>query len=319
MILRLHRGKREWTTGMFAVAFALILFGVILEDTHAAKMNQKTFHSPEDAFADMVAALRDNNEKELVSIFGPYDRDFFMSGKGMEEETCMRFLRAYEEKKRVEMVNDKKAMLHVGKNDWSWPIPVVMVGDRWRFDTQMGKSEILARRIGRNEVAAVQVCLAYIDAQREYALDHRTAKGVGEYAQKFASDEGKKNGLCWDTREEGKVSPLGPEIARACIVSYPGMRPGDKSPEPYHGYFYKILTRQGPNAPGGAFNYVVNGMMVGGFAAVAYPAAYGLTGIMTFIVSQDGVVYQKNLGKGTARIAEAMISFDPDKTWTKVY
>lgn len=320
MIPSTYRGRKGLRKGAFAmvVAVTLLLVGFSWDYSHAAKLNQKTFGSPDDAFADMVAAIKDGNDKELVAIFGPYGKELFTTEEGMKGETHTRFLKAYEEKKRVELVGDKKAVLHVGKNDWSWPIPVVKVGQRWHFDTQAGKVEILARRIDRNEVSAVQVCLAYVDAQREYVLDHLMAKGVGEYAQKFASDDGKKNGLCWEVEEGGKQSPLGPDLANACKVSYSASKPCSEYTKPYHGYFYKILTKQGLNAPGGAYDYVVDGKMVGGFALVAYPASYGSTGIMTFIVNHDGVVYQKNLGKGTAKSAEAMTIFDPDRTWTKV-
>ncbi len=320
MILYIHRERKTQARWIVPLVIAAVMLLVVLawDYGYAAKASGKKFSSPDKAFAAMVDAMKAGSDKGLAAVFGPDSKELFPTPEVTKGETCSHFLQAYEEKKRVEMVSDKKAVLHVGKEDWPWPIPVVKVGQRWQFDTQEGKKEILARRIGRNETAAVQVSLAYVDAQHEYALDHSTAKGLSEYAQKFASDNGKKNGLCWEVKEGGKQSPLGPELANACKVNSSASQPGSENPKPYHGYFYKILTKQGPNAPGEAYDYVVDGKMIGGFALVAYPASHGSTGIMTFIVNQDGIVYQKNLGKDTAKVAEAMTSFDPDKTWTRV-
>jgi hypothetical protein len=320
MTFTIYKERRGLSKGVFALTLAatLLLLGYAWDYGHAAKLSQKTFNSPTDAFTDMVTAMKDGDDKELVAIFGPYGKEIFTSEEGMKSGTYVRFLKAYEEKNRVEMMGDKKAILHVGGDDWSWPIPVVKAGKRWHFDSQAGKAEILARRIGRNEVAAVQVCLAYVDAQREYALVHRTDKGVPAYARKFGSDDGKKDGLSWEAKDGEKGSPLGPEVVKACRVGPTGLPRADEPAKPYHGYFYKIVTRQGANASGGAYDYIVDDKMVGGFALVAYPAIYGSTGIMTFIVNQDGVAYQKNLGKNTVKSAEGMDSFDPDSSWTKV-
>jgi hypothetical protein len=180
-----------------------------------------------------------------------------------------------------------------------------------------GKEELLNRRIGRNELNTIQTCLAMVDAQREYAMKDRDSDKVREYAQKFMSTKGKKDGLYWEVKEGEKQSPLGSLAAQAVQEGYASKKPGDK-PSPYHGYFYRILKAQGKNAPGGAYDYVVNGNMIGGFALVAYPAEYGASGIMTFVVNHDGVVYEKDLGKETGKIAKAMTKFDPDKTWKKV-
>ncbi|MCE5264810.1 MAG: DUF2950 domain-containing protein [Deltaproteobacteria bacterium] len=318
MVPTIYRKRAGLMKGAVAIAAALILVGFAGGSSHAAKVSEKTFHSPEEAFTEMVAAMREGNERRLSAVFGAESKALFPAAEGTRGETYAEFLKAYEEKKRVEMAGDGKAVLHVGNNDWSWPIPVVKAGKLWHFDTRAGKKEILARRIGQNEVAAVQVCLAYVDAQREYAQDQRAAKGVAEYARKFASADGMKDGLHWEAKEGAKESPLGPAVAQACRVSFSGEQLGGSPPKPYHGYFYKILTRQGAHAAGGTYDYVVDGKMIGGFALVAYPAAYGSTGIMTFIVNQDGIVYQKNLGKETVRSAEAMTSFDPDKSWTRV-
>jgi hypothetical protein len=204
----------------------------------------------------------------------------------------------------------------VGSEDWPFPIPLVKKDEYWFFDTMAGKEEILNRRIGRNELNAIQVCLAYVDAQREYVLKDRDGNKLLEYAQKFISSKGKKNGLYWEVKEGEKLSPLGPLVAKAAKEGYIGRKPVGKH-TPYHGYYYKILKAQGKNAPGGEYDYIVKEKMIGGFASVAYPAEYGNSGVMTFIVNHDGVVYEKDLGKETEKIATAMKKFDPDKTWKK--
>ena len=193
---------------------------------------------------------------------------------------------------------------------------MVKQGESWRFDTRQGAQEIIDRRIGKNELSAIQVSLAYVDAQREYAARDQDGDGLLEYAQKFVSEPGKKDGLYWESREGEEPSPLGPFAAQARKEGYTRKKAGNQ-PSPYHGYFYKILKAQGKNAPGGAYSYVVRGKMIGGFALVAYPASYGSSGIMTFIVNHDGVVYEKDLGKNTEASAQAMTSFDPDQTWRK--
>jgi hypothetical protein len=193
---------------------------------------------------------------------------------------------------------------------------MVKKGETWVFDTKAGNEELLNRRIGRNELNTIQTCLAMVDAQREYAMKDRDSDKLLEYAQKFWSTPGKKDGLYWEAKEGEAQSPLGALAARAVGEGYASRKPGDK-PMPYHGYFYRILKAQGKNAPGGAYDYVVKGKMIGGFALVAFPAEYGASGIMTFIVNHDGVVYQKDLGKETGKIAKAMTKFDPDKTWKK--
>lgn len=315
----LFQNLKKRITGKYFISawFIIFLFVCFTCDySHAAKLKQKTFDTSSEAFTAMINAMKDNNNKEISAIFGPQGKELFDGNETAEGNTYVHFLNAYNQKHRIEIINDRKAILHVGNQDWAWPIPAVKTAQRWHMDTRAGRLEILARRIGRNEVAAVQVCMAYVDAQNEYAEEHSTLKGVGEYAQQFASNSNLKNGLCWNTKAGEKPSPMGPEIANACVISSTQL--GSKNPKPYHGYFYKILTRQGPHANGGAYNYIVDGKMLGGFALVAYPAIHGVTGIMTFIVSKDGIVYQKNIGKNTLRIAETMASFDPDKTWTKV-
>jgi hypothetical protein len=290
-----------------AIIAAIVVFLLNAGPCYAAKQEQKTFRSPGEAFAALIEAVRAGETKQIAAILGPGSKDVFHTGDAETEE----FVRAYDQKRVLEHEGPNKVVLVVGPEAWPWSIPVVKVGRRWRFDMKEGKREILARRIGADEVAAVQVCLAYVDAQREYA-QHHEVNGLMEYAQKFTADEGTTDGLCWEGGEGDETSPLGPQIANACRASNPG------NSQPYHGYFYNILKKQGPNAPGGAYDYVIDGKMIGGFGLVAYPAFYGASGVMTFIVNQDGKVYQRNLGKDTVRIAEAMRTFDPDKTWKKV-
>jgi hypothetical protein len=226
-------------------------------------------------------------------------------------------VKAYEIKNKIDMVTDAKAVLSVGEKDWPLSIPVIKKGSTWVFDTKAGKEEILNRRIGMNELSIIKSCEAYVDAQQEYALKDNDGDGLFEYAQKFISTPGKKDGLYWETKEGEELSPLGPIAADAAKEGY-GKKPMSSRGNPYHGYHFKILKAQGKNAPGGAYDYVVNGNMIGGFALVAWPAQYGNSGVMTFLVSHTGVVYEKNLGKNTAKTVEAMKLFNPDKTWTKV-
>ena len=295
------------------LAASLILFG----SYQKADAQQKTFKSPEEAVKSMMDALKAHDTKELLTIFGPAGKDLISSGDEVADRTTReRFVKDFEETNKLLRETDRKVTLIVGKEEWPFPIPIVKVGENWRFDTKAGKEELLNRQIGRNELDTIQVCLAIVDAQREYALRNR-GSGLYEYAQRFVSTKGKKDGLYWKAKEGEEQSPLGPLAARAVMEGYSGKKSAGK-PVPYHGYFYKMLKAQGKNAPGGAYDYVVNGKMIGGFALVAYPAEYGASGVMTFIVNHDGVVYEKDLGKDTEKIASAMKKFDPDKTWEKV-
>jgi hypothetical protein len=208
-----------------------------------------------------------------------------------------------------------KVVLYVGDDDYPLAIPLVPDGARWFWDTDAGDDELLYRQVGRNELATIQVCLAYVDAQREYYSRARGA-GILEYAQRLESTNGKRDGLYWATKPGERPSPLGPLVAEARAAGYRKPEPGKRMP--YHGYLYRMLFAQGPGAPGGASEFIVKGHMIGGFALVAFPATYAVSGIMTFIVSHDGIVYQKDLGPNTAQIANAMKTYNPDKTWTKV-
>ena len=223
-----------------------------------------------------------------------------------------RVIEAYDAKHLLVMEGTDKAVLIIGQEDWPFPIPLVRKDSTWRFDTAAGREEILYRRIGRNELNAIETCLAYVDAQQEYA--EQGVAGNGVYAQRIASRPGKKDGLYWPAQSSADESPLGELAASAAAEGY---RAGQQR-APYHGYYYKVLTRQGPNASGGALDYVVRGRMIGGFALVAYPAEYMNSGVMTFLVNHQGNVYEKDLGPNTARIAAGMTAFNPDNTWRRV-
>jgi hypothetical protein len=311
--------KRLFMRGTIPLAIILVFFLVIFSpgQSFAAKSKQEIFSSPAEAVKSMVDAMKEGNTDKLLAIFGPAGKELFSSGDDTSDrQTREEFVKAHKEKNRLENVNKGKVILRVGNEDWPWPIPIVKTGKGWRFDTKAGRQEILARRIGENELAVIQVCLAYVDAQREYAQNHRPG-GIMEYAQKFTSDAGKTDGLCWENQASEKESPLGPLVGNACRADFAGPQQTGGA-QPYHGYFYKILKKQGKHAPGGPYDYVVDGKMIGGFALVAYPARYSSSGIMTFIINQDGLVYEKDLGKATERVAEAMTSFDPDQTWRRV-
>jgi len=302
----------------FAIIAAVMMMAGFYQSVFAADTKQKSFKSPEEAVNALVSAVKGHDTKELLTIFGPAGKELIFSGDEVVDKAGRgRFVKAYEEMNKLVIENDKKVILNVGNEEWPYPIPIVKKGESWFFDTKAGKEEILNRRIGRNELNAIQVCLAYVDAQREYVLKDRDGDKLLEYAQRFMSREGEKNGLYWEAKEGEQRSPLGPLIAKAAVEGYTGKRPVGRR-TPYHGYYYRVLKAQGKNARGGEYDYVVDGKMIGGFALVAYPAEYGSSGIMTFMVNQDGVVYEKDLGKDTEKIAAAMKKFDPDETWKKV-
>jgi len=292
-----------------SVALAIML---ALQCATFAAPAQKTFASLDEAVNALVGALRAADRKALVEILGPQGNPLVWSGDDVADRAAFqRFTAEYDRAHRLEG-GDGKVVLYVGEDGFPFPIPLVPDGPRWFWDTDAGDDELLNRRIGENELATIQVCLAYVDAQREY---YSRGQGLLEYAQRLDSTKGKHDGLYWETRPGELDSPLGPLVARARAAGYP--LPPPRGPAPYHGYFYRILLAQGPDAPGGAYDFVVRGHMIGGFALVAYPASYGASGIMTFIVNQDGVVYQKDLGAKTAQAANAMKTYNPDKAWAQ--
>jgi hypothetical protein len=315
---QINKEKRNfWLKRCEAILMTVMFIVLMVSNLSAKNMNQLTFASPEAAVRAMVEALSSNDLKALEAIFGPGSLDLITSGDPAADQSDReQFLKLFGEKNRLEQTADK-VVLSVGNEDWPFPIPMVKKDAFWRFDTEEGSEEILARRIGRNELSAIQVCLAYVDAQREYALKVRNASGLFQYAQKFRSDKGMKNGLYWDVKDGEEQSPLGPLVAAAQEQGYTGKKSGGR-PIPYHGYYYRILKGQGKNAPGGAYDYMVKGKMIGGFALVAYPAKYASSGVMTFIVSHDGVVYQRDFGRNTEKAAQAIKLFNPDSVWKKV-
>ncbi|HXX35272.1 MAG TPA: DUF2950 domain-containing protein [Thermodesulfobacteriota bacterium] len=316
-INRWNQKKRSTRLFGFAIIAGMMLLVGSYQSAFASERSQKVFKSPEQAVKALAEAVKGNDTNELLTIFGPSGKELVFSGDEVADKTGRgHFIKAYEEMNKLVHENDTKVILHVGNGDWPFPIPIVKKGDDWLFDTTAGKEEVLNRRIGRNELNAIQVCLAYVDAQREYALKDRDSGKLLEYAQRFISRKGTKDGLYWEAKEGEPQSPLGPLVAKAATEGYSGERPvGRRSP--YHGYYYRILKAQGKYASGGEYDYVVKGKMIGGFALVAYPAEYGNSGVMTFIVNQEGVVYEKNLGEDTEKVAATMKKFDPDKTWKK--
>ena len=283
-----------------------------------AAAKQLDFDSPEQAVSALVEAARGGKTADLVKILGSEGRKLVFSGDRVaDKEGREHFTAAFDDANKIEMEGDDKATLMVGKHEWPFPIPIVKQGERWSFDTKAGAQEILVRRIGRNELNTIEVCRAYVDAQREYAAKQSSGGKYVEYAQKIMSTPGKHDGLYWPVAEDEAESPMGPFVAMARAHGYKDkIIQSDRAP--YHGYLYRILTRQGKNAQGGAYNYVVRNHMIGGFALVAFPAKYGDSGVMTFIVNQDGIVYQKDLGPKTNALARDIEAFDPDSSWTAV-
>ena len=285
--------------GALAACFAL---------TPAANAQPKAFATPDAAMSAFGDAVARSDDQELHAVLGA---DYHRYIPPANDEQRLRFLSAWAKSHSVKPEGDAKAFVAVGSDGWTLPIPIVKKGAGWQFDTRAGSEEIRTRRIGRNELAAMQVMLAIHDAQMEYASVDRDGNGLREYASKFSSSPGKKDGLYWPTRAGEPPSPLGPAYAEARAAG--GSREGG-----YYGYRYKLLTGQGKNASGGAYDFRVRGdKKIGGFAALAWPVKYGDTGVMSFLVSHDGVVYEKDLGPDTAARAAAMKIFDPDSTWTK--
>lgn len=283
----------------------------------SAQESQKTFASPEAAVQELIEAVQQADAKGLLEILGPEGEDIIDSGDEVaDRQRREKFLTAYEAAHALVSKPDGSVTLQVGTQACPFPIPLVKHREAWRFDTPGGLDEILNRRIGENELSAMQVCLAIVDAQREYAMQDRDSDGLQAYAEKFVSDAGKKNGLYWETQAGEAPSPLGDLFLKGSQEGYTD-RPAAGNPRPYYGYYYRLLKSQGERAQGGAFDYVVQGKMLGGFAVVAYPAEYGNSGVMTFLVNHDGVVYQKDLGPDTEQIASTMQVFDPDASWEK--
>jgi len=287
------------------------------EKAAAAGNTQTTFASPEEAGKALIDAAKSGDQNVVLAIFGPDSKDVIYTGNATQDKEIVQvFISAYQVMNRWRKLDDSTEILLIGVDNFAFPIPLKKNNaGRWYFDTAAGKDEILARRIGRNELAAIQVCGALADAQKEYFSQRHDGVRKKQYALKFISDEGKQNGLYWQSPEGTSRSPLGPLVAFATSEGYDVQR---NSHAPFHGYYFRMLHKQGAHAQGGAKDYFVDGKMVNGFAFVAYPAEYGKSGIVTFIVNQNGMIYQKDLAKNTVEAASAMDEFDPDDTWSSV-
>ncbi len=292
-------------------AVAILLMGSLPARSAAQQPGQKTFSSPEDASAALFAATQNNDEKTLLDLFGPSGKEIVSSGDDAQDaQSRANFVEKFQEMHRLVKEPDGTVTLYIGAKNWPTPIPIVNNGKTWYFNTDAGKQEILARRVGRNEMSAIRICQELAAAEKEYRSTQNN-----EYARQIFSDPGKSNGLYWKADAGHPESPIGPLVAWAVAEEYAKSR--GEPPVPFRGYYFHILTRQGKNAPGGPKNYVVNGKMTEGFAIVAYPAEYRSSGVMTFVVDEDGVVYEKDLGKKTVTLAMKMKEYNLGGSWQK--
>ncbi len=309
----LMRLPKTWLQQILA---AMLCVGAAQAAPPSAPETQRSFTSAEQAVGAFIAALRNDQEADLRAILGPDANRVLHSGdRYADRELHKRFLALYDEKHTIDQKNPERAELDVGPDDWPLPIPLVQNNGRWTFDTKAGAQTIIDRRIGRNELTAIRTLLASVDAQRDYFERVKQTTGSGEFATRMLSAPGRRDGLYWPVSEGEPESPLGPEVDAAQDAGYPGPL---VSGLPYGGYYFRILKAQGPNAEGGAKTYMQSNRMVGGFALIAWPAAFDSSGIMTFIVGPDGDVYQKDLGPETASIAAKMTTYDPDITWSRI-
>jgi len=329
---RISETTKGWTRVWFCFALAC-LWGLMLAisasaqttaattsaqagaTTGASAAGAETFDTPQKAADALIEAAKNFDVPSMERIFGPAGSDIIMTGEtGQDRELAEAFAARAAEKTSVTVdpKNSNRALLLAGDDDWPFPAPIVKRNNRWFFDAKAGRQEILNRRVGRNELDAIQICHGYVEAQHEYALQKREGYDVNQYAQRIISTPGKQDGLAWRNADGTWSGPVGEKIADAIEQGY------TKKAEPYHGYFFKVLKGQGPAAPLGQLNYVIEGAMIGGFALVASPAEYRVTGVKSFMVSQDGVVYEKDLGPNTLDIFAKMELFNPDKTWTPV-
>ena len=299
----------------FASGAGLAFLGLTLPARILAAEEQ-AFASPQDAVNALVRAAQNDDTNALHAIFGPVAQDLVSPDAVQATAGFKLFVQHLTERTRLITNSDSNLTLEIGTNGWPFPIPLVQQNGQWLFDTAAGREEILARRIGRDEMGVIRVCNAYVEAQREYASQDRMGDGVLAYAQFLRSTPGTHDGLFWPAKPDEELSPLGPLVAQARVEGYHrAAKMLNDTQAPYHGYYFKILTRQGRHAPGGKYNYLINGRMIAGFALVAWPAQWGNTGVMTFIVNQQGKVYQKNLGPKTTKIAAATMTYDPDNSW----
>ena len=316
-----HRIRIDVSISARFLAFGLCVLAALMGSAGAVAEPpprlQLRFSSPDEATEALIRAVRGERIDRIVAILGPQGRKLVVSGDPVQDRHGReQFVAAYGQYHQIDSASSDRATLVTGTEHWPFPIPLVQEQGLWRFDTESGAREILHRRIGRNELSVIEVCQAYVSAQREYATRDWAANGLHEFARRFLSTAGKKDGLYWPAQAGEDESPLGPLVARARAEGY--VKTHRDARAPYHGYLYKILTRQGTGAPGGTLNYVADGHMTRGFALLAFPARYGYSGIMTFIVNQDGVVYQKDFGPKTRSLARRVSEFDPGNGWKAV-
>ena len=312
----------RFSRGMVFISalFVTTIFILALSMPAFAAPSQKLFSSPEDAVKALNDAVNAKNSNALDKIFGPSGKDLRSGDEVQDAAEFVEFAKYLAQKSELVKESDSKIILHIGNESWPFPVPIVKYNDKWFFDTEAGKEETLNRRIGENELTAILVCRTYVKAQREYVLKDWDGDGIFAYAQKLRSDKGRRNGLFWRSAQGQELSPLGELVAQAWHEGYKKNRKAFKEapPSPFHGYYFRILTGQGKNVPGGAYSYLVNGNMVGGFALLAFPANWEKSGVMTFVVNQQGKVYEKNLGPDTEKIVQKMKLYNPDKTWKPV-
>jgi hypothetical protein len=309
--VKLKLKKSNWARLSSLAAAAFLFAASFPAPSLAQQKGQRTFSSPEEASAALLAAVQSNDEKALLDILGPDGKQIVSSGDDVEDtQSRARFAEKYQEMHRLVKEPDETITLYIGAMNWPTPIPIVSSGNSWYFNTEAGKKEILARRIGRNEISAIHVCNELVAAEKEFYSSQRRV-----YAQKIFSDPGQQNGLYWKAADGEPQSPIGPLVAAAVAQGYAKGENGP--PTPYRGYYFHVITRQGKDAPGGPKSYIVNGKMTEGFAVVAYPAEYRSSGVMTFIVNQDGVVYERDLGKKTDILAKTMKEYNLTAGWKK--
>lgn len=303
----------------------MLFLAIVLNLTGSLGLAQasepKAFPSPQAAITELIKAAKKKDSAAMVAVLGSKTKEWISSGDPVQDRQGLEaFIAAYDQKNEIEKEGDSKVILVVGDDGFPFPFPVIKSAKGWAFDPEQGKEELLNRRIGRNELTVIEVLKAVGDAQRDYASIDRNGDGVLEYAATLRSSEGKQDGLYWPTAEGEPVSPLGLLVAEAVEEGYSADKPDPKrrSPRAFHGYHFKLLKRQGPDAPGGAQEYIVGGKMIGGFAVLAYPARYGNSGVMSFMISHEGTVFDADLGPETTEEALAIDSFEPIKGWEKV-
>jgi hypothetical protein len=313
---RTLRGFRWGKAGRLSVLATFAALAWFPVSASAQQSGQKTFSSAADASKALIAALQSNDQPELLSILGSDAKDILSSGDQVQDKNDRdEFVEKYGQMHRLVNEPNGTTTLYIGAENWPTPIPLVHKSDASYFDTAAGKREILYRRVGRNELAVIQICHELVDAEKEYYQQSHDGDPGKEYARKFLSDPSKHDGLYWQANSGEGESPIGPLVASAAIEGY---RPnGSQDPQPFQGYYFRVLAGQGANEPGGARSYIVNGKMTRGFAFLAYPAEYRSSGVMTFLVDEDGVVYEKDLGSRTAEIAKTLARYDRDATWRK--